>query len=316
MKKIITLTMNPAIDTSSQTERIVPEHKLRCSLQKSEPGGGGINVSRVIKRFGGRSTAYYLAGGFSGRRLEDLLKQEKIGQIRIPVAGSLRENFIIYEKTSGRQYRFAMPGTRVNGYEWKKSIKMLSSIRPRPDYIVASGSLSAGIPEDFYAHLARKAEKLQVRLIVDTSGKALQFAAHSRVYLLKPNAREFQELAGKGIKEIKQQKEAASGIIAKSDIDCLVISLGSSGALLATKKGCEHIRAPIVKVKSKVGAGDSMLAGIAFSLTQGNPMEHAVRFGVAAGTAAVTTPGTELCKEKDTWELYKRFLTKETERKN
>lgn len=112
MKKILTLTVNPTIDLNTRVAQVVPERKLRCERPRMEPGGGGVNVSRALRRLGGESTAVYLAGGPSGVQLEQLLAAEGVEQYRVSVADRTRENLIVYEESSGQQYRFGMPGRR------------------------------------------------------------------------------------------------------------------------------------------------------------------------------------------------------------
>ena len=172
---------------------------------------------------------------------------------------------------------------------------------------MASGSLPPGIPGDLYARLAENAETIKAQLIIDTSGRTLKSIYNSRLYLLKLNAREFHEFVGRDAGEINAKMKIAREFILKSKIERLVVSMGSRGAIFADKRKCLHIKAPKVKVKSKIGAGDSMLAGIVYELSKGSRIEEAVRFGVAAGTAAVITPGTGLCKKKDAIKLYKQI---------
>ena len=309
MKIIVTVTMNPAIDTSSSVVHVIAERKLRCSVPRHEPGGGGINVSRAIKKLGGESLALYPAGGSYGQMLQDLLDAEGLNHHPIPINGSTRENFIIFEGSSGQQFRFGMPGPSMQDAELELILKVLTTIDPKPDYIVASGSLPSGAPNDFYASMARIAKEINARIIVDTSGEGLQAAVRAGVYLLKPNMNELRTLAKQEIKDESQQVEVARGIIENGQSEVVVVSLGAAGALMVTKEGCERFRAPIVPIQSKVGAGDSMLAGIVLSLAQGKPVRDAVRFGVSAGSAAVMTPGTELCRREDTERLYERMIT-------
>jgi 6-phosphofructokinase 2 len=309
LKIIVTITMNPAIDTGSSVVHVIPERKLSCSIPRHEPGGGGINVSRAIKKLGGESLALYPAGGSYGQMLRNLLDAEGLNHHLVPINGSTRENFTIFEESSGQQFRFGMPGPPIQDAELELILEVLTTIDPKPDYIVASGSLTPGVPKDFYANMARIAKELNARTIVDTSGEGLQAAVRAGVYLLKPNMNELRTLAKQEIKDESQQVEVARGIIENGQSEIVVVSLGAAGALMVSKEGCERFRAPIVPIRSKVGAGDSMLAGIVLSLAQGKSMQDAVRFGIAAGSAAVMTPGTELCRREDTERLYERMIS-------
>lgn len=312
MQTILTLTMNPGIDKSSRVANVVAERKLRCKTPRYEPGGGGINVSRAIRRLGGQSVAFYAAGGPSGQMLGDLLDQEGLDHHAIHVEGWTRENLIVREESTGQQFRFGMPGPILQDIECNRCLTELLKIDPRPDYIVASGSLPPGAPEDFYARVARLARDLGSRMILDASGEALSQALHEGVFLVKPNLREAKDLSEHEMKNESNHEDLAGWIVSSGQSEVVVISVGAAGAMVMTKDGCEHLRAPTVPIKSKVGAGDSMVAGIVLSLAKGLALKDAVRFGVAAGAAAVMTPGTELCRRKDAERLYKRMTSEAT----
>jgi 6-phosphofructokinase 2 len=303
-KTIVTFTINPSIGTSVRVEQVIPERKLRCRVPRSEPGGGGINVSRAVKILGGRSTAVFTAGGAFGALLESLLDQEGIVSLPVPISRSTRENFTVHEETSGQQFRFGMPGPRLENGEWKKCLEVVLSMAPKPDYLVASGSLPPGVPPDFFAHIAVRARKRGTRLIVDTSGEPLLHAAKAGVFLLKPNLRELGVLSGGKI-ENESQAEALAGKWAREGCcEGVLVSMGAGGALLVSPQGAERMQAPTVPIESKVGAGDSMVAGTVLALARGRSLTEAARFGVAAGAAAVMTPGTELCRREDAKRLY------------
>jgi 6-phosphofructokinase 2 len=182
-------------------------------------------------------------------------------------------------------------------------------MKPAPDYVAASGSLPPGAPPDFYAQVARVAKKRGAKTIVDVSGKALKEALEEGVFLIKPNVREFRELVGEDIKEESQIKAEAQKMVKSGRCEVLVISLGAAGALAVSEEFAEHFLPPTVPIVSKVGAGDSMVAGIVLSLARGKPLRESVLFGVAAGTAAVMTPGTELCRREDTERLYEGMVS-------
>ncbi|MFN2239272.1 MAG: 1-phosphofructokinase family hexose kinase [Thermoanaerobaculia bacterium] len=307
MKNILTLTVNPTIDKNTRVEHVRPEKKLRCERAWRNPGGGGVNVSRAIHRLGGTSTLLYLGGGATGNILEDLLEDEGLTPRRISIEGWTRENLIVYEERSEQQYRFGMPGPEVSEEEWQGCLDELGAVDPPPDYLVASGSLAPGMPEDFYLRVARVADHLGARLVADTSGEALRHLIGSNAFLLKPNVRELQDLAGKELGDEQEKIDAAQRLIAEGCCSVVVLSLGSGGAMLITADDSEHVRAPTVPIRSKVGAGDSMVAGIVLGLSRDMDLEDAVRFGTAAGAAAVMTEGTELCRREDTEQIYSRM---------
>ena len=197
MTDIVTITPNPAVDLSTSVERILPTLKLRGTSQRRDPGGGGVNVARVIKRLGGEASAIYPVGGAMGALLRELLDGEGVASRTFAIADETREDFFVSETSTGQQYRFILPGPRLNEAEWQECLKLVSSIEPFPRFVVASGSLPAGVPDDFYARIARIAKQRGARMVLDTSGAALAAAVDEGVDLIKPNLREMRELSRK-----------------------------------------------------------------------------------------------------------------------
>jgi len=308
MKSIFTITLSPAVDKSSSVDHVLPEHKLRCIPPKFEPGGGGINVSRAIKKLGGESIAIYTKGGPTGELLQKLLEEEKIKQHPIQVKSWNRENFIVVESSTNRQFRFGMPGPEILEGEWKALLGFLEN-ETSIDYLVVSGSTPPGVPPDFYRQVARIAKKKNARLVLDTSGEPLKEAVKEGIYLLKPNIRELSQLVGKELNTGPEQEEAALDIIDQGKIEVLVVSMGASGAMLASRDGVFYVSAPSVAKKSTVGAGDSMVAGIVWSLSREWDPADSLRYGIACGTAATMNPGTELCKLQDVETLFRWIKT-------
>jgi 6-phosphofructokinase 2 len=304
--KIVTLTLNPSVDVYGKVETIKPWYKTRCHDVRRDPGGGGINVARAVRILGGEAAAVYLAGGPTGDQLQELLEGNISEGTRVNTTSCTRESFIIVETKTGLEYRYVLPGQEVREPEWRECLKVLGDLKPTPEFIVASGSLPAGSPVDFYARVARLARKTGTRMVLDTSGEALQAALEEKVYLLKPNLREFGELVG-GNPEEGATEEIARKLVADGKCDVLALTLGAQGAMLFWEGGGLRLETPEVSVVSSVGAGDSFLGGLVLRLTLGDTLTEAFRFGVAAGTAALLTPGTELCKLEDTRSLYEQI---------
>lgn len=301
---IVTITVNPALDKSSVIEKLIPEKKLRCTNPVMEAGGGGINVSKAIKKLGGESLALFPAGGTNGDILKKILLKEGLYFRDFPVLAETRENFTIHETSTNAQYRFVMPGKALNDVELNRFLGFIYSLDPFPDIIVASGSLCPGAPENFFASMAALAKSKGAKYFADTSGEPLRLAVEEGVYLLKPNLSELCSLVGKEYLELYEIDEAARTLIEKGSCEVIVVSMGPGGALMITKDGREKIPAPTVKKMSTVGAGDSMVAGMAWMLEQGRSLSEMVRFGVACGTAATMNAGTQLFKKEDVLKLY------------
>jgi 6-phosphofructokinase 2 len=303
-KLLITVTMNPAVDKSAWVDRVVREDKLRCRDPKRDPGGGGINVSRVLSRLGGKTLAVYCAGGLVGDTLTALLSRESVPEERVEIAEETRENLTIIESPRGHQYRFGMPGPRLSEEEFQRVLDAPFSGSEKPDWIVGSGSLPPGVPDDFYARLGRRARDAGVQFAVDTSGSALAAALDAEPTLIKPNLRELANLAGRESLEDREVGREARRLASGGNVRYVVVSLGSGGALVATREGSERLRAPTVSAKSRIGAGDSMMAALVLRLAAGASLVDAGRYGIAAGSAAVITEGTELCRREDVERLY------------
>lgn len=303
MHSIITITPNPCIDISTHVPVLIPDKKLRCTTVRKEPGGGGINVSRVIKRLGAETKAVYLAGGYTGKYFTTMMQAEQVDTLVIETVNHTRENFVVSEGATNLQYRFGMPGPVIYEAEWMHCLEEVSSL-DNMDYIVASGSLTEGIPADFFARIAAIAKQKNAKLVVDTSGHYLTTALECGVFMIKPNLGELSFISG--IKELDKDTavEAARMIIAKKQCEVVVVSMGAKGALLVTADIAEHVAAPDVKIKSTVGAGDSMVAGIVFGLSKNKTFREALQYGVACGTAATMNEGTALCHVDDVELLY------------
>ncbi len=297
---IATLTLNPALDKTLDVEAVVAERKLRGANPRLDPGGGGVNVARAVAKLGGAASAIYCAGGPTGEMLKTRLEAETIAQHRVPVAGWTRENLTVNETSTGLQYRFGAPGPRMTRGEFEAVLTTLDAVSA--DILVLSGSLPEGVAADAYARIASRAGSTKV--LVDTSGPALKAALGSGLFLIKPNLRELASLVGRDIETEDHLVRAARGLVSQGAAEIVLVSLGAAGALLATERGATRILAPTVRPASKIGAGDSMVAGFALSLARGWTIEAAGRYAVAAGAAAVMTPGTELCTRADADRLY------------
>jgi 6-phosphofructokinase 2 len=309
MSVIVTLTMNPALDIATATDRIVPAHKLRCTVPRYDPGGGGINVARAVHALGGHAVAIFPAGGAAGEMIRQLLSQEGVAHRPIAIDGFTRESLAVEELETGKQYRFILPGPEISEQDQGRCLDELTLALPQAEYVVASGSLPLGVPEDFYARVAALAKRHNSRLILDTSGAALKQAGLG-AYLLKPSLRELAYLTGREISGERDEEAAARQVIAENRAEIVVLSLGARGALLVNRQESERFPAIPVQERSTVGAGDSMLAGIVLGLTRGLSLHEAVRFGMAAGTAALLGSGTQLCRRADVERLYAELSAK------
>lgn len=306
MSSIVTVTFSPSIDKSFATPELVPDKKLRCTALHLDPGGGGINVARAIKILGGVATAVFPSGGYTGKQFNQLLKEEGVPSVIIDCKNETRENIVVVDQSKNLQYRFGMPGSELLEEEWKEILHVIDAMNAI-DYMVCSGSLPPGVPEDIYTRLAAIAKQKKAKCIIDTSGRPLKLAIESGLYLIKPNLGELSAFAGREFLSVDDAKEIALGIVSTGHCEAVVVSMGAEGAMLVTKDIQEIYSSPKVERKSTVGAGDSMVAGIVYSLSLNKGLQEALRYGIACGTAATMNPGTELCRKEDVEALFERI---------
>ena len=308
MKNIITLTVNPALDTYTTIDHLAPNKKLRCQPPMIDPGGGGVNVTRVIHRLGGNSTAIYTRGGHTGKIYSDLLDKEGIDQDPVEIKQDLRENFAVTETSTGNLFRFGLPGPVLEKSEYKSILDKIENIS-NAEFLVASGSLCPEAPVDFFAQVAKKAKKNNLKFILDTSGKNFSEILKVGAFLLKPNNEELEDLTGKKATNQKEQKKLLLEILNNYPVEVIVLSLGAKGAILATGNKAVHFPALKVFAKSSIGAGDSMVAGIVYNLSLGKSLEEAVLYGLACGSATLKSPGTELLTKRDADLIYQTLVS-------
>lgn len=303
---ILCLTMNPTVDIATHTEYVLPTHKLRCGPAQRDPGGGGLNVAQVVQRLGGACTALYPAGGASGHWLTHRLKRDGLHTLHVPIAGETRESFTVQALDTGAEYRFVMPGPELSESEWQACLDQIAALPAFPAYVVASGSLPPGVPPDFYARLARTCKQAGVRLVLDTSGPALAAALAEGVYLVKPNLHELADHLGQTLDTEADWQFAARSLIEQQQAEVVALTLGERGAVLVTREAAWSAEAIPIEVESSVGAGDSFVAGMVWAMAQGQSVDEAFSWGMAAGSAALITPGTGLCLAKDVKRLQKQ----------
>jgi 6-phosphofructokinase 2 len=308
MTAVITITINPAIDVLMSVERIVPTHKMRCTLARRDPGGGGINVARVLRRLGNEVIAVYPTGGLLGTLLRRLVDEEGVPCLTIGIAQETREDITILERTTALQYRFIQPGPELTKQEWQACLNAIGSLyrrdvathlEHRGHFLVASGSIPPGVPEEFYSQVASIAHEVGARMVVDASGVPLKRALEAGVYLVKPSLSELSELLGRSLDREAEFVSACRGLIDDKRAEVVALTLGEQGALVVTRDQALIARALAIRPVSVVGAGDSFLAAMIWSLSSGRPIEIAFRYAVAAASATLLMPGTELCRRDD-----------------
>jgi 6-phosphofructokinase 2 len=297
---IVTVTLNPALDVWASTTLVEPERKLHCTASELTPGGGGINVARAIHSLGGEALALFPTGGSSGELLCDLLLGEGVSIHAVAVAGMTRESFVIRETATGQHYRFVLPGPMLMSHELAACLHALDGLLSTSAIVVLSGSLPEGVHQDRLGEVVAAVRARGAVVIVDTSGPALDAAAHAGALLLKPSLNELRRHSGDPLSTDDEIERAAHDLLSLGPNHAVMVSLGAKGAMLAAVDApTVRIEAPMVPVVSAVGAGDSLVGAMAMALAEGADLVEAARRGVAAGTAATLSSDHKLCRLED-----------------
>jgi len=288
--RIVTLTLNPAVDLGSTATRVEPTRKIRTRDERLDAGGGGINVARVVHALGGPALALILAGGATGTLIEDLLRDAGVPHQIMPIAGRTRISLNVHESSTGQEFRFVPEGPIVSEAEWQSVLTTLETIEG--DWLVASGSLPLGVPDDIYARIGDIAVRRGMHYVLDSSGPALKAALGHGIALMKPSLGELIDLVGAPLPTRADQEREAMALVRAGAASRIAVSLGPDGAFLATEAGVTHMPAIETKVLSAVGAGDSFLAGMVLSLSRGESDRDALAWGIAVAATAVASLGT------------------------
>lgn len=293
-----TVTINPSIDQHILIDKLTKDDAIRAREIRRDPGGKGINVSRVVKELGGDTVAFGISGGCAGYMLRSLMVERDIVFESIEVPEETRINVILTDRSDRTQTRISAPGPWMGLAEVDQLINVIIQVEPFPTWWVLGGSLPPGVPDDFYARLITQLKQRGANCLLDADDAALKLGVQARPYLIKPNEHEFARLVGRELPNESALIEAAQELI-EAGVGIVAITLGRKGALVVARDQAFRATSPAVEVKSKVGAGDSFLAGCVLALSRGESLETAIRLGIAAGTAAVMSEGTQLCRRED-----------------
>lgn len=302
MQDILTITLNPAVDLSTAADSVSPDHKLRCDRPVTDPGGGGINVSRAVRQLGGQSRALIAICGPNGKKLRHLLMAEGIAVLPVRAPGETRLSLAVTDRTTGQQYRFVMPGTDWDAEHVDNVLNTAAGAVPDEGYVVLSGSMPPGVSDTFPAQLCAAVQSGGTKVIADTSGGALTALAAGggpAPYVLRMDQAEAEGLAGRALPSRKDSVDFAAELVARGAAQVVVVARGADGSVLASADQRLHAMAADVPVVSKVGAGDSFVGGFTLALARGNSLGAALQHGAASASAAVMTAATELCRRED-----------------
>lgn len=314
MSKILTITLNPAVDLATSIDHVVAGPKLYCDTPRTDPGGGGVNVARAIHRLGGDVLALVAVGGAMGERLLQLLAAEGVPVDPVQAGGETRQSFAVTDTSTGEQFRFSVPGEEMSEADGARLLDAIASAAPGDGYVVLSGGVTPGLGDDFPQKVLAALTPSRGKLVVDTSKTALEHLLTSPsdpVHLLRLDQREAEQSAGHRMESLNDSYTFAEALIARGVAELVVGGRGGEGSILVTGQQRFFCRAPEVPMVSKIGAGDAFTGALTLALSQGQPLGQALRWGVAAASATVQTEGTALFKAEDVTALLDRCALRE-----
>ncbi len=304
---IYTITLNPSLDRTIDVEEFIYDDVNMILQEERYAGGKGIDVSRVIRELGGQSIAYGFMGGYNGLEVEGRLINEGVICDFTRINGETRTNIIIHQRRKKTTTLLSARAAMVSQLDVTTLFNKIREI-PRDSYVVLSGSLPAGLNDSFYAQIITVVKDKNIKVFLDADGEPLRKGVQAGPYLMKPNIHEFGRLVEKNVKDQEEILENIAPFLEL--VSYVVVSMGVRGAVGVSREGRYIVTPPKVNVKSSSGAGDALLAGIVFALSEGASFKDALGLGVACGTASTLHPDPALCLRDDVYEILKEVVTK------
>ena len=308
---ILTLTVNPAIDRTINVDRLVFEDRAYILSSKDTPGGRGLNAAMVIHSFGGKTTAVLPAGGTSGERFEEFLRDAGFPIVVVRIKNKVRTNLTLTDK-NGLTMKLNEPGPTLTKAEFTKLDKVVREKMDRVSWVMLCGSLPPGVPETFYASLIEFAHKKKVKTLLDTDGEALRHGLEAKPTVVKPNQAEAERLLNTALLTRTHYLSAVDKIL-RMGAECVVLSLGSRGVVSASAGGMLEAIPPRVDAISPIGAGDALAAVFVQKLEEHKDFPDALRWGVAAGTASAALPGMQFASRAQAAKIYEQVEIRRVE---
>lgn len=293
---IYTLTLNPAVDKEYMVPRLLMDEVLRASETRVDHGGKGFNVSRMLATLGTPSTAVGLVGGHTGDLLREGLEDAGIFTDLVNVNGETRTNISIVDEALSHHIKVNEAGPIVSEIEMAALIAKITNLVKEGDYWVLAGSLPPGAPNDIYARIITIVQEGGARALLDTSGEPLRLGCQAGPYLAKPNASEASQITGKPSGTVVEMAQITPELHIMG-VKIAVISAGKKGAILSDGEAQWFGHAPSIKEHNPIGAGDAMVAGMVWKLSQGEKPSTALRWGLACGASAASQPGTGMASK-------------------
>ncbi|MGJ8623083.1 MAG: 1-phosphofructokinase family hexose kinase [Yoonia sp.] len=295
---ILTVTVNPAVDLATHVAQVVAGPKLRCGQPRYDPGGGGVNVARAVRKMGGTARALVAVGGAMGVRLLDMLAAEEVPALPVAVSGETRISFAVTDDSTGAQFRFGVPGAELTATDAAALQSAVVEAAPQDGFVVISGGPAPGLPLGFQSDMIAAVSQIGARVIVDTYGPALTRLIEKPtvpLHLLRIDQGEAAQAANHPMTTLDDSLAFAATLVARGVAETVVTGRGAEGSVMVSSGARFFCHAPQVRVGSKIGAGDAFVGALTLALARGDPPQQALQWGVAAASATVETEGTKLC---------------------
>lgn len=299
---IITLTLNPAVDKTIYLDDFTKGTVNRVQEVRKDAGGKGINVSKVVAKLGGQTTALGFLGGAPGEFISTTISNFNIKQDFVHLEDETRTNMKIVDKFNCEETEINEPGAEVNAQQLEELEDKVIKTATAEDSVVLTGSLPPGVADDIYADLINKLQAKDIKAFLDASGTALEEGVKASPYLIKPNISELETLVGQELLTVEDMIAAAEKL-QEQGIEIVVVSRGGEGSLIVSKEGNFKVTPPDVEPNSTIGAGDTLVGALALKLEAGVSLKEALEYATAASANSVTKAGTQLCKANEVEEL-------------
>lgn len=293
---IYTITLNPLIERIVEVEELLYDDVNQVVAEHKKPGGKGIDVSRVIKELGGQSVAMGFAGGYSGLELIGMLVNEGIVTDFTRINEESRSSITIYQRKKKIQTLLSTSCPPIGQIEVDSFFRKVQEVSAG-SYVVISGDVPDSMSDSFFAQMITTLKERDIKVFLDTDNEALKLGVSAGPFLIKPNVFEFGRLVENSMNTVEEIAEYVKPY--RDSVEYIIVSMGARGAAGFSKEGDYRVTPPKVNVRNSVGAGDSMLGGVVFAMSQQNSFEDALRLGIACGTAATLSAAGDLCTKKD-----------------
>lgn len=292
---VVTVTLNPSVDHTLFIDGFRPNDANRVRRVERDAGGKGLNLSRVHAELGGVTTAIGILPHGGCTLVHQVLDEQGVEHDFVDIPGNLRVNISVEDGSGKPPTTFNEPGATVPPDSWIDLVSRLRRHAVGADWIAAGGSIPPGLPPSVYADLVDIAHELGVAVLIDGDGESMRLAAARVPDMIKPNEDEAARLLGWTSAQVRDDPIAALAAM-RSSARIVVLTLGAAGAWLATEGETWQATPPKVEVRSTIGSGDSLLAGLLFARSKGEGWDEALRLGVACGAATATTDGSEIAR--------------------